>query len=389
MGVYGYELLYRDSETGKSLEELSLKEAKSQDIDNLFEVGIDNLTDGTRAFVNFDKEFLLSKKIEDIQADKLVIEVLEDVKIDDTLMERLSELKDRGYRIAVDDFIEDYDNYPLISDIVKFDIMATPLVSIQEEIRGAIRQGKTILAERIETKEEFQLAREMGFHLFQGYFFTNPSQVNQANNKKSIKMNYIRILSELREEEPSYDEISSIIESDVNLAYRLLRIIKNAKSDNQFHSIKKSLLFMGFKEIERWIQILLIQDLSTDKPIEIMSTSLIRSKFGARLGLSSNLKKRYNEIATMLLFSTLDALLDLPMKNALEGILLSEEIKEALIEEKGDLRPILDLVKAYEKGQWDLVDKLSKDLEINTNEVEGFYLEALNYSKEITETFYF
>ena len=184
----------------------------------MFEVGIDNITDGTRAFINFDQEFLLSKSIEMIQPDMLVIDVLEDVKIDETLMERLSELKAKGYRIAVADFVEDYDNYPLISDIVKFDIMATPLISIQNEIKSAIRQGKTILAEKIETKEEYQLAKEMGFNLFQGYFFRNPSGVVESNNKKSIKMNYIRILSELREEEPSYDKISEIIESDVNLA---------------------------------------------------------------------------------------------------------------------------------------------------------------------------
>lgn len=389
MGVYGYELLYRDSETAEIFEDTSAKEATSEGLGSLFEVGIDNITDGTRAFINFDQEFLLSKSIEMIQPDMLVIDVLEDVKIDETLMERLSELKAKGYRIAVADFVEDYDNYPLISDIVKFDIMATPLISIQNEIKSAIRQGKTILAEKIETKEEYQLAKEMGFNLFQGYFFRNPSGVVESNNKKSIKMNYIRILSELREEEPSYDKISEIIESDVNLAYRLLRIIKNSKSEDTFHSIKKSLLFMGFKEIERWIQVLMIQDLATDKPLELMNTSLIRSKFGGSLASNSNLKSRYNEIVTMLLFSTLDAILDLPMKNALEGILLSDDIRESLINEKGELRPILDIVLAYEKGEWEEVDKLSDQLEIEGELIENHYIEALKYCKGITEIFYF
>lgn len=389
MGVYGYELLYRDSETAETFEDTSAKEATSEGLGSLFEVGIDNITDGTRAFINFDQEFLLSKSIEMIQPDMLVIDVLEDVKIDETLMERLSELKAKGYRIAVADFVEDYDNYPLISDIVKFDIMATPLISIQNEIKSAIRQGKTILAEKIETKEEYQLAKEMGFNLFQGYFFRNPSGVVESNNKKSIKMNYIRILSELREEEPSYDKISEIIESDVNLAYRLLRIIKNSKSEDTFHSIKKSLLFMGFKEIERWIQVLMIQDLATDKPLELMNTSLIRSKFGGSLASNSNLKSRYNEIVTMLLFSTLDAILDLPMKNALEGILLSDDIRESLINEKGELRPILDIVLAYEKGEWEEVDKLSDQLEIEGELIENHYIEALKYCKGITEIFYF
>jgi len=389
MGVYGYELLYRDSETAKILGEVSAKEATSEVLGSLFEIGIDNITDGTRAFVNFDQEFLLSKSIEMIKPEKLVIDILEDVKIDETLMERLGELKDKGYRIAVDDFVEDYDNYPLVSDIVKFDIMATPIISIRYEIKNAIRQGKTILAEKIETKEEFQLAKEMGFNLFQGYFFKNPSAIIQSNNKKSIKMNYLRILSELREDEPSYDTISEIIESDVNLAYRLLRIINNSRLEVTFHSIKKSLLFMGFKEIERWIQLLMIQDLATDKPLELMNVSIIRSKFGGLLANDYNLKSQYNEIVTMLLFSTLDAILDLPMKNALEGILLSENIREALINKTGELRPILDIVVAYEKGEWDEVEKLSETLEIGEGRLESYYIEALKYCKEITETFYF
>lgn len=389
MGVYGYELLYRDNETAKAFESESAKEATSEVLGKLFEVGIDNLTDGTRAFINFDLDFLLSNAIEMIPPEKFVIDVLEDVKIDETLIERLSELKDKGYRIAVDDFVKEYDNHPLLSDIIKFDIMATPLISIQKEIKNAISQGKTILAEKIETKEEYQLAKEMGFNLFQGYFFRNPSQAGQHNNKKSIKMNYIRILSELREEEPSYDEISEIIESDVNLAYRLLRIMKNSKSEDTFHSIKKSLLFMGFKEIERWIQVLMIQELSTDKPLELMNTSLIRSKFGGLLASESSLKPRYNEIVTMLLFSTLDGILDLPMKNALEGILLSDDIRQSLVDERGDLRPILDIVLAYEKGEWDTVDKLAAQLEIQVESIESYYLESLKYSKEIRETFYF
>ena len=119
------------------------------------------------------------------------------------------------------------------------------------------------------------------------------------------------------------------------------------------------------------------------------NTSLIRSKFGGSLASNSNLKSRYNEIVTMLLFSTLDAILDLPMKNALEGILLSDDIRESLINEKGELRPILDIVLAYEKGEWEEVDKLSDQLEIEGELIENHYIEALKYCKGITEIFYF
>lgn len=389
MGVYGYELLYRDSETATAFGAVSSQEATAKVLGNLFEIGIESITDGNKAFINFDYEFLLSESMELIPPEKLIIEVLEDVKVDQVLVERLTELKDKGYKIALDDFIEDYDDYPLvpISDIIKYDLMATPLESIHVEVRTAIRQGKTILAEKVETKREYEKAKEMGFNLFQGYFFKKPSIIGQSNNKKSVKLNYMTILSELAKEEPSYDKISEIIESDVNLAYRLLRIIKNNRSEDMFYSIKKSLLYMGFKEIERWITILMLQDLATDKPLELMNLSLIRSKFGGSLANNSKLKSRFNEISTMLLFSTLDALLDSPMKEALDGISLTSDIRQSLIDGSGELRPILDLVFAYERGNWEEVNEISTKLGIEEKIMNDYYLDALKYCKEITDKF--
>lgn len=389
MVVYGYELLYRDSETATSFSSISPTRATADVIGNLFEIGIDAITGGQKAFINFNYESLLSDSIELIHPDNLIIEVLENVKSDSLILDRLIELKEKGYKIALDDFVEDFVEYPLvpISDIIKYDIIATPLDSIMIEVNNAIFQGKIVIAEKIETKEEFEMAKNMGFDLFQGYFFKKPSLIGRSNNKKSIKLNYLMILTELNSPEPSYDEISKIIESDVNLAYRLLRIIKNNKSEDMFYSIKKSLLFMGFREIERWINILLLQDLSTDKPMELMRVCLVRSKFGGSLANHSALKPRLNEIITMLLFSTLDAILDLPMKEALDEISLTDDIRHSLIEENGELRPILDLVFAYEKGDWDEVKILSLNLGISEADMHHSYMEALKYCKEITDLF--
>ncbi len=389
MVVYGYELLYRDSATATAFGNVSATRATADVLGSLFEIGIDNITDGEKAFINFDYDFLLSDSIELIHPDNLIIEVLENVKVDDVLMERLLSLKEKGYKIALDDFVEDCDNFPLveISDIIKYDIILTPLNSIVVEVNNAIRQGKTILAEKIETKEEYENARDMGFNLFQGYFFKKPSIIGKSNNKKSIKLNYVRIISELANTEPSYTKISEIIESDVNLSYRLLRIIKNNKEKNMFYSIRKSLLYMGFREIERWINILMLQELATDKPMELVNLSLIRSKLGGLIARNGIFKSRFNEITTMLLFSTLDAILDLPMKEALDEISLTDDIRQSLIHENGELRPILDLVFAYEKGDWNEVKLLSSKLGIKEDEMYNYYLDAIKYCKEITNTF--
>lgn len=385
--VYGYELLYRNNETDTTFKNASSEIATANVLSNLFEIGLDTITDGKKAFINFDYDFLLSDYIELIDPSNLVIEVLEDVQVDNIIIERLLNLKAKGYKIALDDFVKDCDDYPLvpITDIIKYDIISTPLDSIIVDVKRALRQGKIILAEKIETEEEYEQAKDMGFHLFQGYFFKRPCIIGKSNNKKSIKSNYLRILYELNKPTPSFDNITKIVETDVNLAYRLFRVISNDNSEETFHSIKTSLVYMGFKDLERWISILLLQDLSIDKPIELMKLSLIRSDFGSSLANHSYLEPRSKEIFLMLLFSVLDALLNLPMEEALDGLLLTDDVKEALIYEKGELRLILDLVIAYEKGNWNQVKTLSLQLSIDEEQIYNEYLDSLKFSKKVTD----
>ncbi|OLS03204.1 EAL and HDOD domain-containing protein [Tissierella creatinophila] len=385
MIVYGYELLYRDSKTSTVFGNVSAKKATATVLGGLFELGIDTITDNEKAFINFDYEFLLSDSIELINPEKLIIEVLEDVEVDKVLIKRLIELKKHGYKIALDDFVEDYDEFPLvpISDIIKYDIIATPLDSIRAQVRLALHQGKTLLAEKIETKEEYEQAKGMGFSLFQGYFFEKPSIVGKSNDKKSTKFNYLRLIAELGKPEPSYNKLAKIIGNDVNLAYRLLRVVKNSQSDDVVYSIKRALVYMGFRSIERWINILMLQDLATDKPLELTRLSLTRSKFGEGLANHSKFKSRVNEASTMLLFSTLDAILDQSMEEALDGISLTEDIREALIHRKGELSPLLELVYSYEKGDWDKVKTISSEIGItDREEICNEYLNAIKYCTE-------
>ncbi len=385
MEVYGYELLYRDSETSLAFSNASAEKATATVLGGLFEIGINTISDGRRAFINFDYDFLLSDSMELIDSEDLMIEVLESTKVDDEIINRLVELKEKGYQIALDDFVEDYNSFPLVplSNIIKYDLMATPLDTIELEVRKALMQGKILLAEKVETKEEYEKAKKMGFHLFQGYFFEKPSIIVKSNNKKSTKLTYIKLINELRKPEPSYDELAQIIKTDVNLSYRLLRVIRQNKSDDDpIYTIKRSLVYMGFRKIERWLNILMLQDLATDKPLELTRLSLIRSKFGELLAKQGRYKSRVNEVYGMLLFSTLDAILDQPMEEALNEINITEDMRQALISGKGELLPMLDLVYYYEKGDWEKVKALSSQIEFEEDQIGIYYLEALKYCNE-------
>lgn len=387
--IYGYELLYRDSESSTSFGSVSSSKATASVLGDLFESGIESIVEDARAFINFDHEFLLSDSIELIDSKKLIIEILEGVQVNEEILERLKELKDKGYRLALDDFEKDYNTYPIVpmADIIKYDILATPLDSLEMEINKALSHDKIILAEKIETELDYEKAKEMGFHLFQGYFFSRPSIISKGNNRKSTKLHYFRLISELKKPEPSYDELAGIIESDVNLAYRLLRVTKNKQTDDVVESIKRALILMGLAEIERWINILMLQDLAVDKPMELMRVSLVRSKLGEIIAKHSKFKNRSSEISMMCLFSTLNAVLDQPMEEALEGIMISDSIKQALIEQTGDIRPILDLIVEYEKGNWEQVKAQALLIGADKDEIMKAYLEAVEFTKDTIGSF--
>lgn len=390
MEVFGYELLFRGGSDSKSFDGISSEHATASVLGGLFESGIDEIVDDKQAFINFDAAFLQSDLPELIDSNRLIIEVLEDVVVDEALINRIQSLKKKGYRIALDDFVSHYESYPLVpyADIIKYDLMATPLKTLTTAINLALFEGKTLLAEKIETIEVYNEAKAMGFSLFQGYFFSKPAIIGKANHKATTKAQYGRLISELKKVEPSYQVLAEIIEKDVNLSYRLMRIISSRSGDDLIYSIKRALTYLGLKEIERWINILMIQDLGESKPKELMTLSLVRTKFSEAIAVQCDLKNIKHEASMMGLFSTIDAMLDQSMELALSDVSLPQSIKDSLIANEGVLMPIFRLVIAYEKGDWELAATLTDTMKINEAKLYDAYLEAVKWAREMVQMMY-
>ncbi|MDI3537193.1 MAG: hypothetical protein PWP30_1675, partial [Eubacteriaceae bacterium] len=172
LNVFGYELLFRQGEKSTEFDGRSAQSASASVLLGLYEAGVSHIIEDKMAFINFDQEFIFSDAFELIDSNHIVIEILETVVADQTLVERVKAVKEKGYRIALDDFSEDFNTYPLVpyADIIKFDLMATPLNTIHQEIFEAKKLGKTLLAEKVETQQEYLQAKALGFQLFQGYF---------------------------------------------------------------------------------------------------------------------------------------------------------------------------------------------------------------------------
>jgi c-di-GMP-related signal transduction protein len=388
LNVYGYELLFRSNNQSNIYDGVSSLQSSASVLSGLFESGINQLVDDKLAFINFDADLIQSDAIELIGANRLVIELLEDIIIDEKLISRLKLLQEKGHIIALDDFVEDYSSYPLVqyANIIKFDLIATPLGTICSEVNKALHNKKILLAEKIETEEEFKKAKKMGFHLFQGYFFNKPSLVDNSTSPYSMKSSYIQLLKEVKKQEVSFRSLASIIEKDVNLAYRLVRLSSIRAGKDLIYSIQYALSFMGLQEIERWVNIMMIRDMnSNDTPDELMRISLVRTKFSELIAINSSLTYLKNEASIMGLFSVLDAMLKIPMDDALKNIALHDTIKDALIYNRGELYPIYKLIISYEIGDWYSTEEIGKEICADNALIYRDYLTSIIYARDIME----
>lgn len=385
--VFGYELLFRLNRHSTQFGGVSSQGATAMVITGLFESGLENLIEDKIAFINFDEIFIHSDALELIKPHRMIVEMLEDIKVDHTLVNRLTDIKAMGYTIALDDFAQTYQTYPLtpLADIIKYDLLVTPLDTIATDIRIGLAQGKTLLAEKVETEEEFLKAKAMGFTLFQGYFFSKPSIAGRSLNSPPSQIQYLRLVSEINQDVPSFNRLANLIEQDVTLSYRLLRLASFRAGSELISSIKFALSYIGLKEFERWISILMIHDLGKDKPAELIKISLIRTRFAESLAKRAGMIQLEHESALMGLFSILDALLDQPMTEVLAEIALPEAIPEALIHEDGILFPLYQLMLAYEKGDWAVVEANSEILKIEEFYIYHDYREAIRWANDVID----
>ena len=381
--IMAYELLFRDSLLN-SFPGGNGEQATSRLLsDSFMGIGIEQLSGKKKAFINFTRELLLNHIPLMFPPDKIVVEVLEDVEAKEDVVEACRELADKGYKIALDDF--EYrsslaDFFPL-TDIIKIDFRATTINKIQRWIEKLSGFPVKFLAEKVETYEEFQKALTMGFDYFQGYFFSKPQVISQKAISSS-RLNLLRIMAEINREDFRFEELEKMIRRDLSISYRLFRYINSAyfRRMKEITSIKQAIILLGEMETRRFLSLITMSNLASDKPNELIRTSIIRAKLCEQLGEFCPKAIDPSELFTLGLFSLIDAILDNHIEVIMENLPLSEPIKVALIQKKGLLAQFLEFVKAYEAGQWKRMATLANGLGISSEKIPEYYLHAVTYA---------
>ncbi len=381
--IFAYELLFRDG-TANCVPDIDGDVATTSLLANtFFTIGIDTLAGGRKAFINFTQNLLEKRVPLLLPKATTVIEILEDVRPDPALIDACAKMAADGYTIALDDFVYLPELEPLIAmaDIIKFDFRLTPKAAIDNYLKQLSRNSLCLLAEKVETHDEFEAAQKMGFELFQGYFFCKP-EIIQGREIQGSQLTLMRIMAQINCDTFCCDELEQLIARDMGLSYKLFKYLNSAFFARacKVTSVKQALVYLGEKEIRRFVSLVAMSRLAEGKPDELILAACIRGKFCELLGADAQEQTSPSEMFTLGMFSLIDAVIDQPMDKILGELPLSSQIKHALVNAKGRLAGYIELVRSYETGQWDRVSRLSQALKLDGNAIPALYLQACQWS---------
>lgn len=391
--IVGYELLYRNKHENRFPDVDSDIATVDVLVNTFLSIGIDEVAQGKPVFVNFSGTLLLSTVFDYIDPTKVIIEILEDVTITEEIVIRIKELKQRGFQIALDDFIlsaniAEHEEIFKYIDYIKIDFLVTPLLQrmeIENEIKTKYPHIK-FLAEKVESRNQYEVAKHSGYTLFQGYFFEQP-QVLKTTDVPPNVIQYLQILSLLREKEPDISILAKNIEQDISLTYKLLQLINfsNKRSKSKVRSIKQAVLLLGLTELRKWMYLMAMRETRLDKESdttkEIIASSLFRAKICEKFA-KYNREDNDAEFFLVGLFSLIDAILDRPLPIILQQLPFTEEIIETISGFNTTMAPYLNLSIALNKAEWSKADALADELKLPYDVVIQYFDEVTRWVKE-------
>ncbi|MFT8318770.1 MAG: HDOD domain-containing protein [Sporolactobacillus sp.] len=388
MNLYGYELLYRKS-SNNFFEETDDDQATAAVLANsTLVMNFYELIDRTRGFINFPQNFLTHELPRLLPPQKVVIEILERVDATAEVVDACKMLKAYGYTLALDDFnFNPKTRTSGLIDLVDIIKVEFPLIDLsqQQELIQQYHSQITFLAEKIETAAQFDQATDLGYQLFQGYFFARPEVLNQADIP-SLNQTILRILKELKKKEPDFYKISKLLEGDVGLSYKILRMANMIGYGSllPIRSIRQALARIGLADLRQWMNLMLLQNLKSSENNELIKMSTIRGKMLSLVARECGEAERESTFLLTGLFSSLDNLLDEPMERVVKKLSLSSDVAGALLGQPNDLRVHLNAILSFEQADWPTLSEYLNKTSIPLKSYMKNYLYALRWQQSLS-----
>lgn len=383
--VTAYELLYRGGPENVfpvGVDGAFASTRLMHDSMNLF--GLESLGGGKKLLINVTREVLLDGLVRAMPPELVGIELLETVEPEPAVLTACRALKDEGYTLALDDFSMRPGYEPLVrlADIIKVDFRATR----EEAERAAAaemahRHGAQLLAEKVETRDEFLEAQRLGYGLYQGYFFARP-ELTTARELPGFKLNYVRLFQAANAPRIDLGEVEQLVKRELSLSVKLLRYLNSAAFGlrGRVSSLRHAVVLLGEVRFRRWVSLLAVTGLGDDCPEEVVTTSLVRARFAEEVARAAGLDALCDDAFLAGLLSCVDALLGRPLHEALENLAVVGAVGQALLERRGPVGDLFELVLAYERGDWTTVAPLARRLSVSEFALSAAYKGALAWT---------
>ena len=380
LNLVAYELLYRNNEAKFSNAVDQNYASVSVILNALSQIGLPKLSGEYPVFINFTRHLVLSAPWSILPRDKVVIEVLENIEVDETLIDVLRKAKHFGYQIALDDFEFKEELRPLLdlANIIKLDVMNLSEEQLHQQLNILQGYDVELLAEKVETYEMFDKCKRLGFDYFQGYFLSEPSLVTQSSLKENQKT-MLEIVGKLHAGMPDLDEIDALLHQEVYLRNKLFKILNSRfySLPSPVSTLQEAIAAVGFDQIKNWADIIMICSTS-NKPVELFSIVIQRAAMCKLLATKLNLDGP-ETFFTVGLLSAFNALLDVPMTSILSHIQVQPSLKSALLDNEGPAAKILNLVLAYERGEWEEANLPP----LTSQDLLDAYVESIEWSRNV------
>lgn len=378
--VYAYELLYRSNGKENTYNGISGDESTADVITNAF-FGLDvkNIIGGSKAFINFTGNLIKRGVPKMISPEILVVEVLENQLADEEILDAVQDLKERGYMIALDDFVYSgaYNDLFALGDLVKIDFR-TPQKSIEETAYVCRYSNKLMLAEKIETKSEFEYAKKLGCTYMQGYYFARPA-IMSGSSIQPLPVNLMEVMQLMAQPEPEIKDIVEVMSRDTAMCQRILRLINSVYFgvSNKVSSINQAILILGLDYLREWVYLMGMQKITQNDSVEVMKLALLLAKFCRKLSeLIPEVADQGDAFYLMGLLSMMVFSGDRALAQALDEFPLTNDIKKGLLRRGGTYSDVFEMAMNYVDGKWDEFDEIAQKYRLNSDEVSDLFIQC-------------
>ncbi len=383
--VFGYEILFRGGPENRfDCDDVERASATSIEQSTAV-IGLDSLVGDRMAFVNLTRGALLAGYHRLMPRERSVIELLESIEPDAEVMDAIRAVRADGYRVALDDYTFQTASDPLLDviDLVKVDFRLAPRLACDPRALEPLRRRKLqLLAEKVETHQEHDAATSAGYQLFQGYYFCKPQMI-EARDLPPSKLSVLRFLAEVSREDASFERLEELFRTDVSLTMRLLRYLNSAAFGwrHEIGSLRHALALMGLRPLRKWAMMMGMISLCDDRPNELAVTALARARFAEKLAPAAGLVQQEVELFLTGMLSLADTMVGRPTQEVIANLALPESVRAALLEGGNPIHSVLEVVTAYERGDWQRVEAVKPTRALDDRTLNEAYVDSLAWAE--------